>query len=428
MARAAGAADPFQGETALATLAALGGQIAEAGAGAVFSWVGTEVFNGIFGNSSDPIAAQLDKIIKLEQQILRQLNDLRDDTDWQAALNRIQPAVSQINAFFQSARDDVDPPDPQAGAKLQKQILKQDSTGIKSALSVIHQELTGENVIAPGTRGLLQLWRDINWSAYTAQSHVAPNTFVRNMHTYLHSVYLLQLKGLTLYVSAVLAKDQKAAQPASTNAENQDAALKTAKMVYDNMSRQSDLLYDAVGHASDLFNDFALHPDMPGLPSGVDPRALVPGFEISMETLGVTFVLASLQSDNDEDGETWFVTREWLKRNSKHAGSEWYLRGDNQLTCYPFLQRISGYRDRHPQQLDVQVRFVPKSDNMIEVVEWGTDLAPEAFHVVTGDSKHEFEVSQFKVTPTGNYFVLWGLANLASPYPSAGKAGPARCL
>jgi hypothetical protein len=430
-ARAAAAADPFQGETALETLAGLGSQVAGVGEGAVLSWFGTEVFNGIFGSGGDPIAAQLDKIIQLENKILRQLADLQNDTDWQAALTRIQPAVTQINAFFVSAQDDVNPPNPEDGAVLQKQILDQGSTGIKSALSVIHQELTGENSIAPGTRGLLQLWRDISWSAYTTQSRATPMSFVRNMQNYLHSVYLVQLKGLTLYVSAVLAtKDKKAALPASTKNENQDAALKTAKMVYANMSRQSDVFYDAVGHASDLFNDFAPHPNVSGLPQGIDPRSLVPGFEITMEWFGQTYVLGGTKGDGDLTGETWFVTREWLKRLTKpgYISTEWYLRGDNQLSCYPLIQRITGYRGHDVDELDVQVRVLPGTDNMIEVAEWGTDLAPEGFHVITGDTSHETRVSRFKVTPTGNYFILWGFENLVQPFPSDGKAGPVRCL
>jgi hypothetical protein len=394
----------------------------------VLSWVGTEVFNGIFGNSNDAIAGQLDEIIKLEKQILEQLNDLRNDVDWQAAVTRVQPAVTQINAFFQSAQDDLDPPNPESGAQLQKQILDQGSNGIKSALSVIHQELMGDDAIAPGTRGLLELWRDINWSAYTSKSNVAPNSFVRSMQTYLHSVYMLQLKGLTLYVSAALAT-KDTAQLASTKKENLDSALKTANMVYDNMRVQSDFLYDKVGHACDFFNDFAPRPNLLGVPPGFDPHSLLPGFELTTQIDGVTYLLCGTRGDGSYDGETNGITQELINSSKRpqDLGYVWFLRGDNLLTCYPILQRISSYRDNHPQGLSVQVRFVPGSDNMIEVVEWDTDLDPEKFAIyINGRQGHM--TSRFWIRPAGNYFIPWGYLNLVSPYPSEGNAGPARCL
>src|SRR3954469_460411 len=171
------AADPLAGETALGALAALGGQIAEAGVGEALSWMGTQVFNGIFGIGSDPIAAQLDKIIELEGQILRELGDLKTDVDWQGALTRVQPSISQIDTYFHSAQDDLASLDAQAGARLQREILSQDTRGVKSALDVIHQELVGDSSLAPGTPGLLQLWRDRNWAAYTRQNNVSPYTY-----------------------------------------------------------------------------------------------------------------------------------------------------------------------------------------------------------------------------------------------------------
>ena len=295
---ASGAAkDPTEVGTALECLTALGGQIASAGAGALLSWAGTQAFNAIFGRSSDPIAEQLDKIIALENQILRELKDVETDIDWQGALTRIQPAVSIINAFFQSAKDDVNPPRPAPAFALQLKILGQDSGGVKSALSVIHEELVGNSPTAPGTPGLLQLWRDKNFSiAARPNNNVDPYTFVRNMHNYLRSVYLLQIKGLTLYVSAALASDP----------QTQRLALPTAKMVYDNMSKQSDVLYDAVGHECDLFNDYAPRPDFSGLPAGINSQSLVPGFELTTVIDGVTYLLAEHDSTTggDQDGPT----------------------------------------------------------------------------------------------------------------------------
>ncbi len=417
--RASGFAnDPTQVETALECLGALGGQIASAGEGALLSWAGTQAFNAMFGRTRDPISAQLDEILAVEKQILRKLEDVEADIDWQGALTRIQPAVSIITAFFQSAKDNVDPPRAIPALALQLKVLAQDSSGVKSALNVIHEELIGNNPTAPGTRGLLQLWRDKNWSIYTRKNNVDPYTFVRNMHNYLHSVYLLQIKGLTLYVSAALASDPT----------TQRLALTTAKIVYDNMSKQSDLFYDAVGHASNFFNDYGPRPEFSGLPPTVDPHILVPGFELTTVLDGVTFLLSNHPSvTGGEDGLTWGYPADRWKNPKTDFSKEWYLRGNNQLVSYPLGQRITAVRgNKYLREIDVQVRLLPGSDNAIEIVEWNTTLGAEGFEMIIhphgGPNR-----SQFTIRPTGNYFLVAGNGTVTR-YPRLGNGAPARCL
>jgi hypothetical protein len=413
---ASGAADdPTQVDTAVECLSALGGQIASAGAGSLLSWAGTQAFNAMFGRSSDPIAAELDKILAVEQQILSKLYDVETEVDWEGALTRIQPAVSTITAFFQSAKDNVDPPRPIPALALQLQILKQDTTGVKSALTVIHEELVGKNPAAPGTTGLLQLWRDKNWSKYIQKDNVDPYSFVNSVHNYLRAVYLLQMKGLTLYVSAALASNDPATQR---------LALTTAKMVYDNMSQQSDLLYDAVGHASDLFNDYAPRP---AFTVNIDPRLLVPGFELTTVLDGVTFLLGSHKGlSGDDEGITSGYPENDFKnpKNDFFRGfsTEWFLRDSNQLTSYPLLQRITALRDNKTlREIDVQVRPVPGSENAIEIAEWNTTLGAEQFGLINSPNGGP-KRSQFTMRPTGNYFFV------LVPFGNRVNDPPARCL